>query len=510
MTQQMKLFHAITDIRDETIEAALDTKLQKSHAHSWIAAAACLLLVVGIGGIAAMNKWLPFGGNTGGAGAGGSGHADGATTFMSYAGPVFPLTLREGDPTITATRNIAYDFALANEDDLRVWGSHVTDSYTIHNSSAEDKTLRLIYPFAGSFKELAKQMPAVTVEGKAVSPTLFPGGYSGGFTSVYGADDPDGSANILQLNSWEDYKTLLGSGSYMADAFADDPILSRQVTVYAFTDFEAPLAEYDAATQAVSFTMDPEKTQILLYGFNGGEYGDHGERRFSYFVPNATRPESDEKYLIVIGDDIGAYSLQGYKNGACEKGNELDGVSATVTRTQAALSDVLRDVVGNFLSVYDNGEGFAVSEELFLGAVSAFLQEYGITSQSVRDRYESGMLEDIISETRNLGRVFYLEFPVTVPAGESVSIEATLHKEPSFDFACTGTDNVGVQGYDMVTRLGSNLQFTELSASLEHTDRIEIVGQNYGFDLENGLQRVALDASSEHYYLEIRTLAKDE
>ncbi|MEG1524418.1 MAG: hypothetical protein RRZ24_06885 [Clostridia bacterium] len=188
--------------------------------------------------------------------------------------------------------------------------------------------------------------------GEDVSATLYPGGCSGRFTGVCGVDDPDGSANILQLNFWGDYKTLLESGSYMADAFSKYPTCSQQVTVYEFADFEAPPTEYDAATQAISFTIDPEKTQILLYGFNGGQYGEGGERRFSYSVPNETRRESDEKYLIVIGEDFGEYTLQDYQNGACEKGNELDGVSVNVTRKQCLLSDVLRNTIDNFISVY--------------------------------------------------------------------------------------------------------------------------------------------------------------
>ncbi len=69
----------------------------------------------------------------------------------------------------------------------------------------------------------------------------------------------------------------------------DSPILSQEVAVYSFTNFKAPLEGFDAATQAISLTIDPEKTTILLYGFNGCEYGEEGWRRFSYFVPDVKR-----------------------------------------------------------------------------------------------------------------------------------------------------------------------------------------------------------------------------
>jgi len=85
----------------------------------------------------------------------------------------------------------------------------------------------------------------------------------------------NGSANILQLNSWEGYKALLEDGSYKDNAYTLYPALSQQVTVYTFADFRAP-EQYDAATQAISFTIDPAKTTILQYGFEGAEIGDDG------------------------------------------------------------------------------------------------------------------------------------------------------------------------------------------------------------------------------------------
>ena len=59
-------------------------------------------------------------------------------------------------------------------------------------------------------------------------------------------------------------------------------------------------------------------------------------------------------------------------------------------------------------------------------------------------------------------------------------------------------------GYDLVTRLGSNLTFTAQRAALVNTEWMEIVGQNFGFDPENGVTAVELDPAQEHYYLDVR------
>ena len=112
----------------------------------------------------------------------------------------------------------------------------------------------------------------------------------------------------------------------------------------------------------------------------------------------------------------------------------------------------------------------------------------------------------MVMETLWQDRVLYLVFPVTVPAGGSVKVECGFWKAPSFDFACSGSENAGLQGYDLVTRLGSSLDFTRQSAALVNTGNVEITGQDFGFDLEGGVTSVELDLEREHYYLEIRPI----
>ena len=85
-------------------------------------------------------------------------------------------------------------------------------------------------------------------------------------------------------------------------------------------------------------------------------------------------------------------------------------------------------------------------------------------------------------------------------------MEAALPKEASFDFACAHTENRGIYGYDLVTRLGSTLSFTCQTAALAHTEQIAIVRQNFGFDLAAGLTSVPLAPDQEHYYLEVRRI----
>lgn len=351
-------------------------------------------------------------------------------------------------------------------------------------------------------------MPKITIDGQELTPRLHAGSYSGDFTGIYGKKNPNGSSNISQLKSWKDYKTLLEDGKYQSNAFSPYPALWQQVTVYTFSDFQAPLDEFTAATQAISFTINPEKTTILHYGFEGADIGDNGFRRYSYSVPDGQSKLPSTKMLIVLGDDITNYSLQGYKNGDCDADNKLDDVHVTVNRSQENFSDVLHALVSDFFTQY--GGIITVPEEMFLGSIADLLYESGPLSETTRERYQYGMLEDIISEVQNLKRVFYLEFPVTIPKGESVSIAAAMHKMPSFDFGCSDSDNVGIQGYDMVTQLGSTLHFDKLTADIINTEFIEILHDNFGFDLAKDITKVTLDPNTEHYYLKVRAINRSK
>ena len=231
------------------------------------------------------------------------------------------------------------------------------------------------------------------------------------------------------MDSWEGYKNLLSDGSYQENAFSSYPELNQRVIVYEFSNYKAPLEEYPAATEAISFTIDPAKTTILQYGFEGMTWDEKGYREYSYFVPDGVTMRAESHLLIVLGDDIGNYSLQGYKNGSTEPGNELDGITSTVTRYEGVLSDIVSRLIDDYFSQYGDGAGLSkgISKELYLGAVTEFLYQHGTFSNKLADRYQDGRLMDIISEVNVLERVFYLKF-LSIPAGVQITVTANLPK----------------------------------------------------------------------------------
>lgn len=522
--KEKKLFDAITEVDEDLIEEAriISLKKQAKTWKKWIAIAASIVLVIGIGSSALwrMGALIPGGSS------GGNGHGEG-TTFMSYAGPVFPLTLSENVDELTATRNIDFDYSPyiprteeyeTHEGKTKTYIRYdsevvVTDSYMLNNPTDHDLVVSGIYPFAGTLKDNENIMPAITVNGSKSDVIIYPGPYTDSFEGAYGNNgtEENKTFNLAKIQSWEAYKALLLNGNYMESSFDEFPQFDQNVTVYEFTDITADHEQGENPTLNIEFTMDYGKTKILTYGFNGGSVNSDKSYRASHFsIPEEFNPDYGmPRYLIVLGEDIDDYGLQGYKNGACDKGNEMEGVTATVNRYETTLGDALWNIMELNNKFYDNDEKRTlsdnISQEMQYGLALELLFDYGILTEEAMARYDIGMLEDIFSDVLYMERVFYLSCDILIPPGESVSFEASMVKDHSFDYEGSASENMDVDGYDMVTELGSNLDFIEQTSSIQDHDLIEIVRQNFGFDLENGIKKVALNPSNEYYYMDIRT-----
>ena len=536
---------------EEAVSASSPAAVQRRHPWRRLAAAAACLAVI-CGG-AYLAGTLRMGGR---AGAGGSGHSE-ASTFMSYAGPVFPLTTAEETSSITAERNITLDFApwipawLSNEEMLadRTWLTEaerqealaqydelypeggrwrssddilVTDAYTLANPSQEDQTVTLLYPFATSLNDLGRLTPTLTLDGSELETALHVGAYSGGFEGVWDGTivgDPEGSVNLDYADSWEDYKNLLSDGTYLANALGVGPDVSGiPVTVYKFTDPYGPLKDEEAGVPnpslQVGFDLDYSRTAVLTWGFDSGNFDrENGTmiQGFSIPQPGELGYGEDVYCLLVLGEDIQNMTTGGYVTGGADPDTEpLEGCGVTVERYESDLDTMLREILAPVWqelrqNTYEqDGAELDVDFETWYRAVLEYLLAYGILSPSGAERYGAGWLEDIVSDVDTIDRVCWLEAEITIPAGDSVTLSASMTKEASYDFYCAHTENQGVKGYDLVTALGSTLDFTGQTASLVNTENIEIVRQNFGFDLEAGITEVALDPAEPHYYLEIR------
>jgi len=508
------LFDGITALPADIVEEAETRRFRKKkHAVRYLAAAAALALVVGIGsGILSGRIQTPL--NGAGAGSGGNAGGEDGYSYMHYVGPVLPLTVIEGGGGVAAVRHTDYDFSPyqprpESHDDgqtYEVWSSEavVTDDYTLTDTTGEDRTLTLLYPVALTVNEAVEMLPTITVDGVRRETTVYAGPYSGGFRDASGGKNPDERVNLDQISRWEGYASLLTDGGYQAAAFAPAPDLNVPVTVYKVDDYVVAPTDAVNPSLQMSFHIDYGKTVVMTYGSNGGS-NDRESGVCSRIVGGLAdeyRP-SEPMYIVLYGDDIDGYSLQGYANMGGDPGTEID-VRASVARYETTLDAFLRQVIDEMLDErYQRQYGSdpaagGIPRTLLYRLAGELLTQYGVMSDDPYERY-FGMLEDVF-EAYSMRRVFYLSFDVTVPAGASVQVTATMRRDGSHDFIGKKRN---VDGYDLATRLGSTLDFTEQTASVSHTEPIVMGENNFGFDPEGGITEVELDPAAEHYWMQV-------
>ena len=429
---------------------------------------------------------------------GSSTSGDSAAGFLSYAGPVLPLTTAEANTGLTAERALTLDFTPGAHIDgaPSQWGATVTDRYTLTNPTDSDRTITALYPVTGSLGSLGTMAPQLTVNSAAAEITLYAGGYAGTFGDE---NDWEGSThNLAGPYSWEDYAALVSEEDYLTDALEDGPDLSTPVTVYDFSDVTLT-GEAERPELVVSCAFDPEETTILSYDFSASSWDDSGTWR--QYGERIDLNRWGTPTLIVLGTDIDYALLGDYGLNA----PALTGADCTVTRRETTLGEVLRELCRAELAQYtDQAQWLGLSRmplNLYVKAAAELLTECGPLSDAPMDRYMDGRLDGLLSEALFMGRVLYLAVPVTIPAGGSTELSVTFWKEPSYDFAGSGTGREGLQDFGVLTTAGSNLDFSSQTAALVNGSGVEIWEDDFGLVPEG--DAVSLDPSQAYYHLTV-------
>ncbi len=521
-----KLFDGITEIDEKYIDEANIEKINIRKKIPWktiSALAACFVIAVSVGTV--IRFFLP------GAGAGGGTNRKPGENYMSYAGPAFPLAAIENTNGLLFERNIDFDFSpyypyqesyeIADGEkvyyDIYDNDAIITDSYIATNTTDEDITFTAVYPFAGNISTEISRIPKVEINGTAVETKLAIGPYSGGFASALGEKNEVERLNLSSLESWYEYKILLENGEYIKNAFEENPEMNQPVKVYSFKiEYNIPMTEFDEIDNPdviVTFDYDTEKSNVYFYGFNAMSWNsEEGWVKAGSYIPYSFSPDFENHpiYIIVMGNDIDNISIKtvaGESKGSWEDREETDAFSITTEKYESTFGEVVFEIISSEDYRYSYGEDYEltvrdmITDEEYLGYVAEFMYAHGQLSEDPAERYFSGRLDDIIIETGYVSRVMYVTFEVTVPAGETVEIETKTLREASYDFVGKRHDK-NLEGFDVVTKLGTNIDITKQTASVKNTEEIEIIYNNFGFDLPNGITKVPL-GDEEHYWMEI-------
>ncbi len=469
--RELKLFKAIGDIHDEYIEESAP-RAKKQLRLINIAAAVAVLVVVSIFG----SILLPmFGGSSDG------GTNEGENSgYLAYAGPILPLTAENPDG-ITVSRATNFNF-----EELSVLNDiTVNDNYTLTNTTDSDINLNASYPFISTVEEVAKLAPTINIDGVNAKTSL----------TVFEQGSPFHSET--DLATFAGYKDYLTDDSYSISDFTLSPLFDREVIVYEITGYSGENEEYPPATIAINFKTT-DGNMVLGYGFSGGTGYEDGLSDLSFDVG-----QYSTKYIICLEDDITDIEIKGYKTGnTSDESNRLDGLYADYIKYTAPLSDILRVVVDNYMIRHE--EGGALTPEIMQYVLSESLIDKLSPPQDIEERnsLDAYFLEDYLSYSAfSAERIFYLNFEVTVPANATIQVDTEFIKQASYNYGGMADDDVS--GYALATTLGSNFNFDSHIATIENYENIDIKTQNFGFDLESGIDEVTLDLDEEQYYLDV-------
>ena len=488
----VSLYNAITEVREEYVTEAARPCHRVRHWGAWTAAAACLFLLIGGWsflqplGFFAANPFLRAGRGDGT----GSNGSQAVTAYHYYAGPVLPLTAEEEG--LTAEREVEYDFSLFDpglKDDGRYTylrsqqSCLVTDTYLL--SAPEAGTYTLYYPFVTTLLDASALLPKIRVNGRAAETELFIGPGSSSF------------------NSWEDLTALMGE-DYLDRALEDLPTADRKVIVYALSGLYGLAGETAKnPTVAFEYSADMSKTAVLGWGFNGGS-NDYENGRGSRLVrvpqpgePDQIRNQVRTVYLIVLGEDVTDWRVQGYTNGGCDIPMVTAG--AAVTRYESTLDEMLTAFWTGYHG--DNLAGM-LSPETLVGLTYRYWLEREPGPGGFLAAVRTGplTLNELCGQVLQESRVLYLRFTAEVAPGGDCEVEVNLAKYPSRDY---GGPKQARRGFDLAGKLGSRIGFTKLEAAITGAEFITILRQDFGFDPKKGLLEVALDPNGEHWYMDV-------
>ncbi len=526
-----KLYEAITEINDERVQKAENYdfskkkfSLKKRHIALFVIAASICLIAISIIGVFLSAR------------SGCSGANEFGSAYMSYTGPVFPLTSTSDVTGIEVTRHTDWNFSPYKSDIITIpvhsdipgntetytfdryeTETIVSENYVLTNTTNEDITLSLLYPFAARFSDSMQIVPQFSVDGTAIETNFFAGKYSGSYAPAWGDEESEELVNLYEPAYWSDYKALLSDGTYLSESMMDFPSLDIPIIVYEYSNLTY-VGEEEATnpTFTVHYKHDPTKTTIAGWGWNAGGWEDDGTgyyRCSRVYVPGGNDIDKGATaYFIVIGKDIGLPTTEGYINAGCKDGNEVDGLTYDFQKYETTMENFLLEVClseyavnAEFMMGVDYSEETYIqsmlTQEMVHGYVAQLMYDHGILSDDAIERYDTGWLEDYVYEFSHMQRVMYLSFDVTISANSSITIDATMTKDASIDFVGENKDR---NGYDMVTTLASPFTFTKQTASITNFDSIEILGQNFGFDIENAVTEVELDLKEEHYWMDIK------
>lgn len=407
--------------------------------------------------------------------------------FGNYSRPVAPLTLLEEEPGLVASRALTVDV----HDTDPTWGlySSVEDTYDITNTTNEDITTTLLYPFYGEhlyWDSIDNYVPTVTVNQTPVDKIAF--------TDALIEHDGFGFINFKEYQEAIDAVDVIGTGEdwTLLDA---TPVTIYQISYGTLEDANVSLGE------------DESMSEVRIYYDNHGHRGTMLTDATGYFVDETGsyisvnynhNPNRVVTLVCISGewDDFSAKTSIMKTVGAKDASYQVD-LGVTIKETTSTLGQFVRDydhVFDDWVNIYEE----AYEESSFVHALKFELEGYA--DPDARGVFvHVATFDELIQDTLDGNRICYMYHETTIPAGETITVVATQNLAASTNWPEEQkrvSEPESWHGFEVATQVGTNLKFDAMSMDVSWDDQILILADNIITD-----ENQKLDLDKELYYI---------
>lgn len=420
--------------------------------------------------------------------------------YDTYEGPVFPLTATGDTQKLKVSRSLQGVAGTQKEEDGSSSLLKVRDVYKIKNTSKHDKTLQIVYPFAGTLNgAYALEEEVLQVTGEDSTPIAYSIG-----ESIYAYRNEDLEEEtalkeqefreeqtfIEQQTTLETYLEIFDEQSdYQEQALAKEADWNKNVHVYTFPDISMQKESVDGTQQGVvGVTMEDAGADVLTYGFDHSFTKEDGSTTYCFFASG----EQKKRMLIVTGDQSVRPQIGYYTNLDCEE--EIEGLQYDMSSQEMSYTDALRlcsfDAARKMSEDYEQGI-YAAELPVYMNEDAAFrvltmMSEEDLFYDTLMQRYQSLELTEIFERLFAETRVIYARTTVTIPAKQSVQVTVQTQKcqKQANDLLAEDQANDGDITYDFLPSTQSRLPIGKTSVLFQVEDPWQVTEQNLGLKKE--------------------------
>jgi hypothetical protein len=332
-------------------------------------------------------------------------YANSAPIYMPDYPSIGIFSVDENTPIEVLKENLLFDFT-EEDDNTYSPKAKVSATYEMQNSSNEDISVHMAFPFIEKFSEFSPDDIIITANDEIISYDTYLG------ETINNSRNPFQEPENTDFNIEKIIKSITDK-KYTANNFKENETGKLYRFNVSSTD--------DKINFAVSFDFNHEKTKIILNGFNRFERNDNNIR-----IASGVR-EEETMEIYVLGEDI-SFDAKGFTSGNLEK--ETDKFECEIITEEIDVETFLKNYADYYLNKYAENH-----EKMTKGRISE-IQLYNLYAESL-DKYLDRNLGvctkgDIMSETWAT-RIITLVYSVNFPQNSKKVISVSYKTKGTMD-----------------------------------------------------------------------------